>query len=369
MSPRMHTWASVLILVALGCGQNDLTQNVTPAPPTTDDLIIADCYEIQAALEAYAAEHDGLFPGGYMDTDVNVMQADLLRPNRYTGLMTEPRLLGQDRRWPGQIGVTLFQGLSEQGYEPTGSTEVHGYRITGRGAHDVIITLENTASVSPDALDAYDTLWQSANLVAAALEQYAAESGWYPPSASHENSLGNSMIDFLPGGTLLMNPLNGVGDSPTDGSAGAPGQIGYQVADFSFGGGVWGDYLVDVRGPDGVSCILSFGAFSWEDAGTRRSLYLVQRAVEAFKTAGGHYPHDVDMDETPAGDTILDLLPGYAPTPTNVYTGEPGLPLNGLATTPGDIGYLPIEDNGEVLGYVINGFGIVEEFYRIEVLP
>jgi len=26
-------------------------------------------------------------------------------------------------------------------------------------------------------------------------------------------------------------------------------------------------------------------------------------------------------------------------------------------------------DNGEVVGYVINGFGIVEEFYRIEVLP
>ncbi|MDH4038960.1 MAG: hypothetical protein OEX18_12120 [Candidatus Krumholzibacteria bacterium] len=266
MSPRMHTWASVLILVALGCGQNDLTQSVTPAPPTTDDLIIADCYEIQAALEAYAAEHDGLFPGGFGDTDVNVMQADLLRPNRYTGLMTEPRLLGQDRRWPGQIGVTLFQELSPYGQEPWGSTEVHGYRITGRGAHDVIITLQSTASVSPEALQAYDTLWESVNLVAAALEQFRAEKGVYPAYTGDETPLGNTMVDFLPGGTLLMNPISDVRDSPTDGSAAAPCQIGYTALHRSSDGTV-DAYVLDVLGPDGVSVIFSLLPFSSQDWG------------------------------------------------------------------------------------------------------
>ena len=95
MTLRMQTWTSVLILVFLGCGQNDLVQNVPPAPPTTDELIIADCFEIQAALEAHAAGHDGLFPGGGYGIDLPALEAELLRPNRYTGLTTEPRLRGQ----------------------------------------------------------------------------------------------------------------------------------------------------------------------------------------------------------------------------------------------------------------------------------
>ncbi|MDH5628255.1 MAG: hypothetical protein OEY69_08170 [Candidatus Krumholzibacteria bacterium] len=115
--------------------------------------------------------------------------------------------------------------------------------------------------------------------------------------------------------------------------------------------------------------------FSSEDWGTQYLMSYVQCAVEAFKFASGHYPRDVDLDTTPAGDTVLDLISrpcgGFrsGSTRTNVYTGELALPLNGLATTPGDVGYLPIEDNSEVVGYVVNGFGIVEEFFRIEVLP
>jgi len=351
-----------MVLAALGCGQNDPTQSVVPTtPPTTDELIISDCHEIQATLEAYAAEHDGLSPGPHYYADVNAMQADLLRPNRYTGLMTEPRLLGQDRRWPGQIGVTFFQELGNPSH-------VYGYRITGRGADDVIITLENTASVSPDALEAYDTLWASTNLLAAALEQFAAEMGVYPASTGDETPLGNTVIDFLPGGRLLVNPIGDVRDSPVDGTASEAGQIGYMPNERDGDGTVDG-YLMEVVGPDWVSVIFSLMPFSYEDEGTRYIMLAVQHAVEAFKTDSGHYPHDIDVDEIPAGDTILDLLPGWAQAHTNEYTGAPALPLNGLATTPGDIGYLPVEDNGEAVGYVINGFGILAEFARIEVLP
>jgi hypothetical protein len=365
---RFHAGTFVLVLLVLGCGQDNPMQSAPPVPPTTDDLIIADCYQIQAVLEAYAAEHAGLFPGGYMDTDVRTLQVELLRPNRYTGLMTEPRMLGQDRRWPGQIGVTFFQELPEVvGGSQERTRLVYGYRITGRGAHDVIITLENTASVSPEALAAFETLWESANAVAAALEQYFAEDGEYPRSTTEETLLGNSLIDFLPGGHLIANPITDMEDSPVDGAAAGAGAglLGYTPLGVAT---VFMDYFVDVIGPDGVSVVFSFRAFSDEDAVTNHLMIYLQLAVEAFKSDSGHYPHDVDTDETPAGDTVLDLLSSHKWWPqANVYTSAPAIPLNVLATTPGDVGYLPVEDNGEVVGYVINGFGLFEELYRIEV--
>ncbi len=367
MRCRSLDWIPIIFLMVLACGDNDPSLTAVPEPQTADDLIVADCHEIQAALEAYASEHGGLFPGGFGDSDVHAMQTSLLRPNRYTGLMTEPRLLGQDRRWPGQIGVTFFQELSAYGEEPWGSTEVHGYRITGHGAYGIIITLENTTSVSPDALRAYDVLEESINLVAAALERFAVEHGVYPAYTNDRTRLGNTFIDFLPGGRLLTNPISGIEDSPVDGFAAAPGQIGYTPQDH--GGGMWDDYDGDVRGPDGVSRIFSFRGFSDEDASTRAWMVRVQTAIETFKVDSGHYPNDVSLDQTPAGETVIDLLTGRFGDFKNPYTGAPALPVDGLASTPGNIGYLPVIENDTAVGYIINGFGILEEFYRIEMLP
>ena len=377
MRCRSLDWIPIIFLMALACTDNDPSRAVVPEPQTTDDLIIADCYEIQAALETFASEHGGLFPTPYQGWDADpdlleglyTLRKSLLRPNRYTGLVTEPRLLGEDRRWPGQIGVTLFQEIPEDvsSGDWRRAKLVYGYRITAQGATGVIITLENTASVSAEALQTFETLWQNSVTIAAAAEQFFAEAGSYP-------MLTFKFTDLLPGGELLVNPISDFRDSPADGwSAGTPGLVGYTSGGAYFPCTPGVDYLIDVAGPGGSEIVFKLEPFSTEDMETRFWMYFARSAVEAFKIASGRYPVDFDQDETPAGDTALDLLSGPGCpgswTHTNVYTGEPAIPVTGLATTPGDIGYLPVEDNGQVVGYVINGFGIVYEFDRIEVLP
>jgi hypothetical protein len=374
---RALAWLSLLFLTVLACAEDDPIHTVVPEPQTAEDLIVADCYEIQAALEAFASAHGGLFPTPYMGGGADpelynglyTLRDSLLRPNRYTGLVTEPRLLGEDRRWPGQIGVTLFQEIPKDVYSGdwTRAGLVYGYRITGYGANGVIITLENTASVSTEALATFETLWQNVVIIAAAAERFFTDAGRYPMHVYEFSGL-------LPGGELLVNPLSTFRDSPADGAAtGTPGLIGYSTnaAYFPCTPGV--DYQVDVAGPGGNEIVFKLQPFSAEDMQTRYWMYFARFAVEAFRNASGRYPIDLDQDETPAGHTALDLLSGPGCpagwTHTNAYTGEPALPVTGLATTPGDIGYLPVEDNGEVVGYVINGFGIVDEFERIEKVP
>ena len=213
---------------------------------------------------------------------------------------------------------------------------VYGYRITGRGADGVIITLENTASVSPEVLVVYEEMWNSLNLVAEALEQFAAEAGHYPADVGADYTpLGNTLTDFLPGGDLLMNPIMGIAMNPADSDpTGTPGLIGYtpltasRVRYFS-----WDQYSLQMAGP-GAGIVFSFMPFSDEDTPTRFLMLDVQRAVKEFKTAASRYPMNVDVDETPAGDTVLDLLSGIisgSPNLVNSYTGAPAPPINGLA--------------------------------------
>lgn len=345
--------AAALVLAALGCSGNDPAQPVIPTPPTTDEMIIADCYEIQAALEAFAATHGGEYPSRWQDIDT--LETKLLRPNRYTGFETEPRF--NQAYWPGQIGVMLY-------YEIDGSYDVHGYRIEGRGAHGILITLENIAGVSPEVLDAYATLLEEVLIVEAAAWQFSEEAGMMPADTGGDTTpLGNTLVDFLPGGRLLVDPLTGYTANPVDGVSAGLGGIGY-IPDNPDLFGRWTGYVIDAAGP--IDFIAVRGPYSDEDRWTHVKMLLLHYAVESFVTLSGRYPSNVDLDETPAGDTVVELIPYPL---TNVYTNAAMAPRNGLATVPGEIGYAPVVENDVVVGYIINGFGIVEEFHRIEVLP
>jgi hypothetical protein len=355
MSHRVHTLAAALVLAVLGCSGNDPAQPIVPTPPTTDELIIADCYEIQAALESFAAAHGGAYPSRWQDIDT--LETNLLRPNRYTGFETEPRF--NQAYWPGQIGVMLY-------YEVDGSYDVHGYRIEGRGAHGILITVENIAGVSQEALDAYATLLEEVLIVEAAARQFFEEAGMMPADTGGDTTpLGNTLVDFLPGGRLLVDPLSGYRLNPVEGSASAPGNIGYSPWDPDLFWR-WTGYMIDAVGPYSVDPIAIRRPYSDEDRWTHGKLLLLHYAVESFVTLSGRYPNNVDLDETPSGDTVLELIPHPL---TNVYTGTVMTPRNGLATLPGEIGYVPVVEDDVVAGYIINGFGIVAEFHRIEVLP
>jgi prepilin-type N-terminal cleavage/methylation domain-containing protein len=95
-----------------------------------------------------------------------------------------------------------------------------------------------------------------------------------------------------------------------------------------------------------------------KEATVKSNCHTVQLAVEDWAIqSGGLYPVTVDGDATPAGETVLDILPSGVPL-ENPFTRLASEPVNGAAATPGQTGYLVIPDaNGMNTGYTITGFG------------
>lgn len=94
-----------------------------------------------------------------------------------------------------------------------------------------------------------------------------------------------------------------------------------------------------------------------KEAGVKSGCHTVQLACEEWSVmSGGIYPLDVDTDTTPAGDRLIDLLPGGILL-MNSFTKASTEPINGAASNPGEIGYVPVIDNGVGSGYTITGSG------------
>ncbi|MGD1047634.1 MAG: hypothetical protein ABR899_02640, partial [Candidatus Krumholzibacteriaceae bacterium] len=82
----------------------------------------------------------------------------------------------------------------------------------------------------------------------------------------------------------------------------------------------------------------------------------LKTAVERFASEnGGIYPANVGVDTSRAGHTVLELLPvGGLENP---FTKRRAAPVNGAAGSPGEIGYVPVAQDGWNVGYVVTGFG------------
>jgi prepilin-type N-terminal cleavage/methylation domain-containing protein len=93
------------------------------------------------------------------------------------------------------------------------------------------------------------------------------------------------------------------------------------------------------------------------EALVRENCHTVQLAAEDFSVTNlGNYPTDLS-DTSPAGRTLIDLLPG-AQRLQNPFTAARSEPVDGAAATPGQVGYAPILDgNGIPRGYVVTGRG------------
>jgi hypothetical protein len=75
---------------------------------------------------------------------------------------------------------------------------------------------------------------RNAWIVKAAAEAFAAENGGvYSVSIGDATPLGNTLIDFLPGGCLLTNPYNLCCDTPGMGPVTYGGQVGYRMRDLN----------------------------------------------------------------------------------------------------------------------------------------
>jgi prepilin-type N-terminal cleavage/methylation domain-containing protein len=94
-----------------------------------------------------------------------------------------------------------------------------------------------------------------------------------------------------------------------------------------------------------------------KEASVKSDCHTIQLAAEDFSVmSGGLYPNDVDVDATPAGQTLIDMLPGGNML-SNQFTNNDTEPINGAAALPGQIGYVPVINNGIREGYTITGFG------------
>ena len=94
-----------------------------------------------------------------------------------------------------------------------------------------------------------------------------------------------------------------------------------------------------------------------KEAAVKSNCHTVQLAAEDFAVQNdGVYAANVDVQQTPAGQTIVAMLPGGARL-RNPFTKAVTEPVNAAAATAGQSGYVPIAQNGVNVGYTITGVG------------
>ncbi len=94
-----------------------------------------------------------------------------------------------------------------------------------------------------------------------------------------------------------------------------------------------------------------------KEASVKSNCHTVQLASEDFAVqSDGVYAANVGLDTTPAGDTIIAMLPG-AVALENPFTKIAEEPTDGAAATAGDTGYIPTVIGAVNVGYVITGCG------------
>ncbi len=339
------------VLIVSSCDSDDVAQVIDTPAPTTEELIIADAYAIRDALEAYAADNEGRYPHFTLPPFTPYLPGGEKVTNRYSGLANLP--VFNFAQWPGEIGVVLF-------YDDNGDTR--GYRLVARGRDGELVQLENVSAFSQDLANAYDLIMSNLDAMWAAVNMFFEQAGYYAADTSGDRTpSGDTLIDFLPDGNLLTNPFSGIRTEPQDGSGLAlPGAIGY-IGEDSGSGSI--DAFVIEAYSVSTDVMVTLTKQSPEDEVTRYSFEELREAVAAFAGLNaGVPPSDIDSDQTPGGDTVQDLI---AHDHTNPYTEAPAY-SNGLATSRGEVGYLPIIENDVVVGYVINAMGLFDELERFE---
>jgi hypothetical protein len=212
-------------------------------------------------------------------------------------------------------------------------------------------TIVAPASLSSDTREAI--VRGNCAILRDAIEAFAAESeGHHPRNLMIDTSgVGKTLIEYLPGGHMMLNPFTDRESEPVMGTAANPGEIGYALLD----GCLDWEYFITGFGSDAV--IVSYSNEEALEDSVRANCLRVQIAAERFAALNdGIYASDVDTDSTPGGQTITDLLPGGVLL-MNPFTRAHTEPINGTAACPGETGYVPVSENGVNVGYTITGVG------------
>jgi hypothetical protein len=208
----------------------------------------------------------------------------------------------------------------------------------------------------PSIFELEEIVRENCQIVLEAVEAYAAENNlyYYPVDVYYDTSLaGNSLINLLPEGQMLINPFTNLPTEPVNRRAANPGEIGYEPW--------WRDSRVNtgytITGFGLSSIIIELSNLDALEDSVRNNCLLVQQAVEEFAAQNqGVYPLELGDVTDCRGESIIDLLPGESYL-VNPFTKHATEPVDGEAAIVGSTGYRVVSPAGCCVGYIITGTG------------
>lgn len=208
---------------------------------------------------------------------------------------------------------------------------------------------------------------QNCHIIKDAADTFAGENeGKYAKSLTDTTLDGNTLIDLLPGGKLLLNPYTGLETEPRS-YASELGEIMYMP---TFCVGVAVGYIICTYDDQGEWLYHMFSHsedFFDEECSVVCGCYHLQNCIVEFaENNDGAFPLDVDTDGDLMGRTLLYYFNYQYDNPfTGLYTN----PINGTASNSGEVGYEPVTASDIPVGYIITGYGASELIKEISDIP
>lgn len=352
------------IAISIGCEKSAgpiLVKGSGSSEDILEEAVKHNCRTLRIALGAFASENNGRYPKHTSEdstmtgkTLIDFLPGRERFINPFTGEPTEP--VDRAAANPGEIGYE----------EHIYGIECTAYTLTGFGRDSVIITIskldELEAMVIANCLE-----------VQKAIEKFAIlNEGIYPVDTSSDcTPCGDDVIALLPNGVMLENPFTKSPCEPIDGWADTPGSTGHRVVECN---GVPVGYIINGAGRDippynTIIEITNIGAPG--EATVRANCFFLREVIYDFiRHNNGEYPNDVGSDTNNNGDTVIDLLDDIwfedncIPNP---FTQSCEYPVDGRASSSGQIGYEVITKDNVNIGCIITGVGAVPDSVIIEM--
>ena len=187
---------------------------------------------IQIAVEDWSQENGGGYP--YNTNQASAAGHSLIDYLPDGQLLANPFHLAKTEPVDGAAAA---QG--QVGYLPIHADGWSvGYVVTAYGEHGEILNLTKLprsveAPTDPigltlQTMDPELLSLRNAVAVRSAVRRWSeGNGGGYPSDLSHENARGNTLVDLLPGGILLINPYTAARSEPRNGGAVVPGSVAY----------------------------------------------------------------------------------------------------------------------------------------------
>lgn len=204
-------------VLTTGCEENNSVECPVQQVEELEAIVKGNSLSLIEALEAFAGDNEGFYPSS-IDSDTTVtgkvlvdylpLGRRLLNP--FTGLRDQP--IDTIPSSPGETGY----------YKKSFQSWYNVYFVKGFGAESIIVEHDNIAQREMMVIESCLDLQK-------AVELWHDEAGYYPCNSIDADPSGKTVVDYLPGGILLVNAMHMLRTEPAvwGGSAAQPGEIGY----------------------------------------------------------------------------------------------------------------------------------------------